>query len=60
MTSGDNKQLHYSVTGNAVPETAITTYGLLHVGQLETAESITVTCTAPGGVTAQATYTITS
>lgn len=60
VTSGDNKQLHYSVTGNAVPETAITTYGLLHVGQLETAGSITVTCTAPGGVTKQATYTITS
>ena len=63
VTSGDNKQVHYTLTGNTAPETQIQPWGLLYVGQNEQASVITVTATIEDGnngspVTKSVTYQI--
>lgn len=49
VTAGDNKQVHYTLTGNTVPETQIQPWGLLYVGQNEQASAITVIATIEDG-----------
>lgn len=65
ITAGDNKQIHYTISGAYDPNTDITPYGLLYIGQKEKASQITVTATVENSdgngtpVSAKATYSIT-